>query len=46
MRDRKNDLNRMYVQKIIIILKSKDLIINKKIKITHQNSPIVKFEQF
>jgi len=29
----------MYEQKVIIILKSKNLIINKKIKTTHQNSP-------
>ena len=32
MRDRKNDLNRRYGQKVIIILRSKDLIINKKLK--------------
>ena len=46
MRDRKNDLNRRYGQKVIIILKSKDLIVNKKIKTTHQNNPMVKFERF
>ena len=32
MRDRKNDLNRRYGQKVIIILRSKDLIVNKKLK--------------
>jgi len=32
MRDRKNDLNRRYGQKIIIILISKNLIVNKKLK--------------
>ena len=32
MRDRKNDLNRRYGQKVIIVLRSKDLIINKKLK--------------
>ena len=41
MRDRKNDLNRRYGQKVIIILRSKDLIVNKKNKTTHQNSPMV-----
>jgi hypothetical protein len=37
MRDRKNHVNRRYEQKIIIILGSKDLIVNKKVKTTHQN---------
>ena len=46
MRDRKNDLNRRYGQKLLIILRSKDLIVNKKIKTTHQNNLIVKFERF
>ena len=46
MRDSKNYLNRRYEQKVIIILRSKDLIVNKKIKTTHQNSPMVKFERF
>ena len=32
MRDRKNDLNRRYEQKVIIILRSKDLLVNKKLK--------------
>ena len=32
MRDRKNDLNRTYRQKVIIILRSKNLIVNKKLK--------------
>ena len=32
MRDRRNDLNRSYGQKVIIILRSKDLIVNKKLK--------------
>ena len=32
MRDRKNDLNRKYGQKVLIILRSKDLIVNKKLK--------------
>ena len=32
MRDCKNDLNRRYGQKVIIILRSKDLIVNKKLK--------------
>ena len=44
--DRKNDLNRRYGQKVIMILRSKDLIVNKKIKTTYQNSPMVKFERF
>ena len=34
------------MQKVIIILRSKDLIINKKSKTTHQNSLMVKFERF
>ena len=42
MCDRKNNLNRRYGQKVIIILRSNDLIINKKIKTTHQNSSMVK----
>ena len=36
MRDRKNDLNRRYGQKVIIVLRSKDLIVNKKIKTTQK----------
>ena len=32
MRDRKNDLNQRYEQKVIIILRSMDLIVNKKLK--------------
>ena len=36
MRDRRNDLNRRYRQKVIIILRSKDLIVNKKIKTTQR----------
>ena len=43
MYDRKNDLNRRYGQKVIIILRSNNLIINKKIKTTNQNSSMVKF---
>ena len=29
-RDRTNDINQRYEQKVIIILRSKDLIVNKK----------------
>jgi hypothetical protein len=34
------------IQKVIIILRSKDEIVNKKFKNTHQNNPMVKFEWF
>jgi hypothetical protein len=33
-------------KKVVIILRSKDYVLNKKIKITHQNSPMAKFERF
>ena len=44
MCDRKNDINRRYGQKVIIILRTKDLIVNKKIKTTQNNISMVKFE--